>query len=150
MRPTKPTKKNSKRWFIPLAAALWVWVAVSAAAADIKVIANPSLKASALSSEELRGVFLVTKTSLSDGSHVEPVMLKEGAIQATFVKQFIGKTETALEIYYRSLVFTGKGLLPKTFASDAEMINYVAKTKGAIGYVGGEASVDAVKTLKVK
>jgi hypothetical protein len=114
------------------------------------VIANPNLKASVLSSEELRGVFLATKTSLSDGSHVEPVMLKEGAIQATFVKQFIGKTETALEIYYRSLVFTGKGLLPRTFASDAEMINYVAKTKGAVGYVSGEASVTAVKTLKVK
>jgi hypothetical protein len=41
-------------------------------------------------------------------------------------------------------------LLPKTFASDAEMINYVAKTKGAVGYVSGAASVTAVKTLKVK
>jgi ABC-type phosphate transport system substrate-binding protein len=35
-------------------------------------------------------------------------------------------------------------------AADAEVVAYVAKTKGAIGYVGGGASTAGVKTLEVK
>jgi hypothetical protein len=132
------------------AVVLAVGCAVTASAADIKVIANPSVGASAVSADEIKGVFLATKTSLSDGSHVEPVLEKDGPAHEAFLKQFIGKTDTALETYYRSLVFTGKASMPKTLAADAEMVAYVAKTKGAIGYVSAGASTAGVKTLEVK
>ncbi|SPE32993.1 conserved exported hypothetical protein [Candidatus Sulfopaludibacter sp. SbA3] len=124
--------------------------AVSAWAADLKVIANPSVGASAVSVDDLKGVFLATKSSLSDGSHVEPVLEKGGATHEAFLKEYIGKTDTALQTYYRSLVFTGKASMPKQLASDAEVVAYVAKTKGAIAYVSAGASTDGVKTLDVK
>jgi hypothetical protein len=124
--------------------------AVTASAGDIKVIANPSVGASSVSADEIKGVFLATKTSLSDGSHVEPVLEKDGPAHEAFLKQFIGKTDTALETYYRSLVFTGKASMPKTLAADAEVVAYVAKTKGAIGYVSAAASTAGVKTLEVR
>jgi ABC-type phosphate transport system substrate-binding protein len=124
--------------------------AVTASAADIKVIANPSVGASSVSTDELKSVFLATKTSLSDGTHVEPVLEKDGPAHETFLKEFIGKTDSAFETYYRSLVFTGKASMPKTTASDADMVAYVAKTKGAIGYVSAGASTAGVKTLEVK
>jgi hypothetical protein len=133
-----------------IAAALCSFAAVSARAADIKVIANSSVGASSVSADELKGVFLATKTSLSDGSHVEPVLLKSGATHEAFVKQYLGKTDAALETYYRSLVFTGKGSMPKALASDAEVVGYVAKTKGAIGYVSAAASTEGVKAIDVK
>ncbi len=121
-----------------------------ARAADLKVIANPSVGASSVSADELKGVFLATKTSLSDGSHVEPVLLKSGAAHAAFLREYVGKTEAALETYYRSLVFTGKGSMPKALAGDGEVVAYVARTKGAIGYVSAGASMAGVKTLEVK
>jgi len=124
--------------------------AVSAWAADLKVIANPSVGASAVSVDDLKGVFLATKSSLSDGSHVEPVLEKGGATHEAFLKEYIGKTDTALQTYYRSLVFTGKASMPKQLASDAEVVAYVAKTKGAIAYVSAGASTEGVKTLDVK
>ena len=80
-------------------------------------------------------MFLETRTSLADGSHVEPVLLKAGGVHDAFVRQYTGKTAAGLENYYRSLVFAGKGAMPKMFASDAEMVAYVRKTRGAIGYV---------------
>jgi hypothetical protein len=120
-----------------------------AAAADLKIIANPGVTAASVSSDELKAVFLATKTSLGDG-HVEPVLAKGGAAHEAFLKAYIGKTEAALETYYRSLVFTGKGSMPKAFASDAEVAAYVAKTKGAVGYVSAGASPAGVKTLEVK
>jgi hypothetical protein len=136
--------------FLYFAAAVCFLAAQSAFAADIKVIANPSVGASSVSSDELKGVFLATKSSLSDGSHVEPVLEKDGPAHETFLKEYIGKTDSAFETYYRSLVFTGKASMPKTTSSDADMVAYVAKTKGAIGYVSASASTAGVKTLEVK
>jgi hypothetical protein len=124
--------------------------AAAAWAADIKVIANASVGASSVSAEELKGVFLATKSSISDGGHVEPVLLKSGPVQEEFLKSYIGKSESALENYYRSLVFTGKGSMPKAFATDAEVVAYVEKTKGAIGYVGTATSTASAKVLEVK
>jgi len=133
-----------------IAAALCSLAAVSVRAAEIKVIANSSVGASSVSADELKGVFLATRTSLSDGSHVEPVLEKGGPVHEAFVKEYLGKTDAALETYYRSLVFTGKGSMPKALADDADVVAYVAKTKGAIGYVGSGASTAGVKTLEVK
>jgi hypothetical protein len=132
------------------AVAACLLAAQAARAADIKVIANGSVAASAISPDELKSVFLSTKTSLGDGSRVEPVLEKGGAAHEAFLKAYIGKTDAALETYYRSLVFTGKGSMPKSLASDADVVAYVTKTKGAIGYVSGSASTAGVKVLEVK
>ena len=40
--------------------------------------------------------------------------------------------------------------MPKRFASDADVIAYVARTKGAIGYVSAEAKAPGTKTLGFK
>jgi hypothetical protein len=96
-----------------MVAALCILATSASRAADLKVIANPSVSASSVSAEELKGVFLATKTSLGDGSHVEPVLTKGGPVHEAFVKQYLGKTDAALQTYYRSLVFTGKASMPK-------------------------------------
>jgi ABC-type phosphate transport system substrate-binding protein len=136
---------------LPLfAATLAILVATAMNAADLKIVANPGVGASSISADELKGVFLATKTSLGDGSHVEPVLEKGGATHEAFVKEYLGKTDAALQTYYRSLVFTGKASMPKTLATDAEVLAYVAKTKGAIGYVSAGAGTAGVKVLEVK
>jgi len=119
------------------------------AAGDLKVIANPSVTASAISVDDLKGVFLATKTSV-DGEAVQPVLAKHGSTHDEFLKEYVGKTDAALTTYFRSLVFTGKASIPKSCDSDAEIAAYVAKTKGAIGYVSAGANAPGTKTLDVK
>lgn len=123
---------------------------MSAWGAGVKIIANPSVKASSVSAADLKSVFLEEKSSFSDGSHAEPVLAKGGAAHDAFLKEYLDKSDDALQRYYRSLVFTGKGSLPKTVGSDAEVVAYVAKTKGAIGYVSPGSAADGVKVLDVK
>ena len=77
------------------------------------------------------------------------MLAKTGAAHEAFLKD-LGKTDSALSTYYRSLVFTGKAAMPKICGSDAEVIAYVAKTKGAIGYVSAEAKAPGTKTLGLK
>jgi ABC-type phosphate transport system substrate-binding protein len=143
--------KRLKKYLYLLSTVLAVLcTASSLVAADVKVIANPSIGAAGVSSDDLKGVFLGTKTSLSDGSHVEPVLEKGGPAHEAFIKEYLGKTDAALQTYYRSLVFTGKGSMPKILGADADVVAYVAKTKGAIGYVSAGTAASGVKTLEVK
>ena len=136
--------------------ALFVLATISMCAAasiekdEIKIIANPDVGASEISRDELNRIFLMTKTSLQGTSHVEPVLETAGRVHKLFLKEYIGRTDMALMTYYRSLVFTGRASIPKAFVSDSELIEYVAKTKGAIGYVSANTSTAGVKTLKVK
>ncbi len=138
-----------QRSFLIVAAAVVVFASLSSQAAEIKVIANPSVTATSISADELKNVFLETTNSLK-GGHVEPVLVKGGAAHEVFVKEYLGKSDAALQTYYRSLVFTGKASMPKVLSSEAEVVTYVAKTKGAIGYVGPEAGTAGVKTLQVQ
>lgn len=117
---------------------------------EFKVIANTSVAATAVSTAELKGVFLSTKTALNDGSRVEPVLEKGGPAHESFLRECLGKTDAALRTYYRSLVFTGKGGMPRLLANDEEVIEYVAKNKGAIGYVSPRAAIAGVKVLEIR
>src|SRR5947207_14511319 len=95
-------------------------------AADIVVIANSSVKANEASADELREVFTGAKSALKDGSHVVPVMLRAGAAHEGFLKEVIGKSDSAFRAGWRSLVFTGQGSLPRTLDTEAALVEYVA------------------------
>jgi ABC-type phosphate transport system substrate-binding protein len=120
-----------------------------AAAADVVVVVNPAAGVSEVSAGDLKEIFLGTKTAVG-GSDMQPVLAESGAAHEAFLKSYVGKSEQALKVHFKSLVFTGKGSMPKTFASDAEIVKYVAATKGAIGYVAASAVNAGVKTITVK
>ncbi|HME35874.1 MAG TPA: TonB family protein [Candidatus Sulfotelmatobacter sp.] len=120
----------------------------SAFAGDVRVIANPSVKADSISARELKSLYLEEKNSLN-GTHVEPVIERRGPAHEAFLHDYLGQTDDELQKYYQALVFTGRGLMPKTVSSDAEVVAYVARTRGAIGYVDTGASLEGVKTLAI-
>jgi len=121
-----------------------------ARAQEVVVVANSSVKASAVGSDELRDVFTGDKSSLKDGSKVTPVTLKGGAVHDAFLKQYVGKNDVAFRTAWRSLVFTGQGSMPKTLEAESAVVDYVASTPGAIGYISKDTAHDKVKTLAVK
>ena len=121
-----------------------------AVAQDVVVIVNNGVKATAASKEEVASVFTGDKSSLGDGSHVTPVTLKGGAAHEIFLKNYIGKGDAAYRTAWRSLVFTGQGTMPKAFDTESALVEYVAATPGAIGYVSKVTEHDKVKTLTIK
>jgi hypothetical protein len=122
--------------------------AAPASAADVQIIANTSVAAE-LSAADVKDIFLGVKDA-AGGSTVVPVLASGGPTHEAFLKAYVGKSDQALRNHFKSLVFTGKGSMPKAFASDAEVIRYVASTKGAIGYVSGGAELAGVKKVHVK
>lgn len=129
-------------------AALTLVAALSSLASDVKVIANASVNADVISAHELKNIFLGQENRLA-GAHVEPVLEKNGPAHEAFLREYLRQNDSDLQAYYRALVVTGRGEMPKELGSDAEVVAYVARTRGAIGYVGVNVPVDGVKVLIV-
>lgn len=144
-------QENTVRWLSAFLLAAGLLTSASALATDVKVIANASVKADIISAPELKRIFLQESGSLGNGTRVEPVIEKDGPVHKAFLQEYVGRTQEDFQTYYRALVFTGRGSMPEALSSDAEVLAYVARTPGAIGYVSGDTdtSVDGVKTLLV-
>lgn len=118
--------------------------------ADLKIIAHPGVHVSSIGASDLKAIFLMTKRTLSDGTRVEPVVSYGGRAHDVFLKTYLRRTDGALQTYYRGLIFTGTAPMPEFMNSDAATVAYVARTKGAIGYVSANADTAGVKILDVK
>jgi hypothetical protein len=118
--------------------------------AQVVVIANPNLAAASVSKTELRDVFTGASSSLKGGAQVTPVLLKQGAVHDDFLDLYVGKSDTAFRASWRSVLFSGQGVMPKTLDSDTAVVEYVAHTAGAIGYIGRTTPHEGVKILAVR
>jgi ABC-type phosphate transport system substrate-binding protein len=114
------------------------------------VIANPGVKSADVSKGDLRDVFTGAASSLKDGSHVTPVLLKSGPAHDEFLSEYIGKGDTAFRASWRSLVFSGQASMPKSLDSDSAVVEYVAHNAGAIGYIAKSTPHDGVKVLSIR
>lgn len=134
-----------------LALAAWVGFAgANGSAPNVKIIANATVKSDAITVHDIKNVYLGKSSTLLDGTRVEPVLAKDGTVHEAFLRRYLGESNEELQTYYRGLIFSGKGSMPKEVRSDAEMVAYVARTKNAIGYVSGDTDTSGLKTLRVE
>ena len=145
MQIKRTTKFN---WLLTISGFLFL-ASLNAVAADVRIIANPGVKVDTISVRDLKRVFLLQQRTLADGSSVVPVLQRSGPSHEAFLRQYLDRAGEELQTYYQGLVFTGKGSMPRQMSSDADVLEYVAKTKGAIGYVSTSASTAGVKVLVV-
>ena len=124
--------------------------AMASSAAAQTIVANPAVKGAEISKSDLRDIFSGSSSTFKDGSHAVPVTLRAGAVHEEFLKTYVGKTDSGFRAAWRMLVFTGQGSMPKTLDSDAQVVEYVANTPGAIGYVSKGSPSDKVKVLTVR
>jgi ABC-type phosphate transport system substrate-binding protein len=118
--------------------------------AQVLVIANPGVGAATVSKAELRDIFIGSSSSLGGSQQVSPVLLKQGPVNDDFLVLYVGKSDSAFRASWRGVLFSGQGVLPKTLDSDAAVVEYVAHTPGAIGYIGKGSPHEGVKTLVVR
>jgi TonB family protein len=134
-----------------LALAAWVsFAGANGSSPNVKIIANSTIKSDAISVHDLKNVYLGKTNTLLDGTRVEPVLAKDGTAHEAFLRQYLGESNEQLQLYYHTLIFSGKGSMPKEVRSDAEMVAYVARTKNAIGYVSADTATEGLKTLRVE
>ena len=111
------------------------------------MVANKGVQISEISDADLRAIFMGTRTRFADGSHAVPVTLKGGPAHEVFLKNHVGESPEEFRTQWRKEIFTGLGAMPKAFDSESALIDYVAATPGAVGYVSQISSQDRVKSL---
>jgi len=120
------------------------------AQAQVIVIANSNVKASAVSKNDLKDVFTGAATALPGGGNVVPILLKAGTTHEEFLQAYIGKNDTAYRAGWRSLVFSGQATMPKSVDADAAVVAFVSNNNGAIGYINKTTPHEGVKVLQIK
>jgi hypothetical protein len=118
---------------------------------DVLVVANKGVAVSAISPAELRDIFTGIRSRFDDGTRAIPVLLKGGAAHEVFLHKHVGEEPDEFRSRWRKAVFTGQGSMPKEFNSEGALLEYVAQTPGAIGYVSrvNESGSPHVKVLNV-
>jgi ABC-type phosphate transport system substrate-binding protein len=139
-----------KRLLYVLLLAASASIFVAPAKAQVIVIANPGVKTTEISKNDLRDVFTGSATKLPGGVKVVPILLKAGTVHEEFLQVYIGKSDAAYRAGWRSMVFSGDGSMPKTLDSDAAVVEFVAHNTGAIGYISKATPHEGVKVLAVK
>lgn len=120
-----------------------------AQAQDIVMVANETVAISEISDSELRDLFTGSQTRFRNGSRAVPVIIKGGPAHEVFLRKHIGHTSDSFRTFWRKAVFTGQGAAPKEFSSEEAVLEYIAATPGAIGYVSHLRAAERVKVVTI-
>lgn len=130
--------------------AVLVCIGLTLQAQSFKVIVNQSNTVSSLTAKEISHYFLKKETKWTNGDAVVPVDLSaKSGVREDFSNNIHGKSVSAIKSYWQQYVFAGKGTPPIEKNTDAEVVDFVKRNAGAIGYVSANADVSGVKVLTV-
>jgi ABC-type phosphate transport system substrate-binding protein len=119
--------------------------------AQVAVIANKSVPVSSISAGQLTEIYLLHTKTWSNGKAVIPVTLKTDNETSKKFFGTVGKSSMEMKKFWMKAELTGEGQSPAGFGSDEEVLNKVASTPGAIGFVDADKVNDNVKVLmKIK
>ncbi len=101
------------------------------------LIGNQTLSDYTLSQIDVQNIFLGKKKKL-DNHNITFVILKSGEIHEEFLKEFLARTPSQFNRYWKKMVFTGKGKAPKVFQTEEALLEYVRETEDTVGYLSAE------------
>ncbi|MCY0965169.1 hypothetical protein [Parathalassolituus penaei] len=112
---------------------------VASADGTLLVIANLGADQKiTLSREQVRNLFM----GIPVGESLTPVVLTaDNKARAGFNTRVIGMAEARIQSYWAQMKFTGRKTPPAEFRSEAELIEFVQKTPGSIGYVSASTKL---------
>lgn len=120
-------------------------------AEEFQVIVHTSNPVSVLRKEHASRLFRGKATQWDHGGKVMPVDRGAGSdVRAVFSKKVLGKSVGAMRSYWQQQIFSGRGVPPPELRSDSEVIAYVQRNPGAIGYVSAGAALRGVKAIEIR
>ncbi len=119
-------------------------------AEDFIIIANKNVPVDSLSVVEVKNIFLGNKTKWRNGNKIVFVTLRDGVAHKKFIRTFLKRNPSQFKNYCMRMLFTGKGVIPKSFPTDDTAINYISKNENVIGYISKEVNGgDNIKVISV-
>ena len=124
-------------------------------ASDIVIVANLEKPPATISTSDIEALYDGKSTKIGE-EKITITILKDGDVHISFLKNFLKKTPGQFLSSWKKQVFSGKAKMPKDFDTEADMVAYITKTPGTIGYIHVKTSqdtsivTDKVKTIPIK
>jgi len=114
-----------------------------------KVIVHPENPVVSLTKKETSNLFLKKKSRWDETeTKVEPVDL-DSDVRDVFSQEVLRRSASAIKSFWQKQIFAGKEVPPPELKSESEVIAFVARRPGAIGYVSAAARLEGVKEVSI-
>ncbi|QPP48965.1 MULTISPECIES: hypothetical protein [unclassified Halomonas] len=139
------------RWLLlPLVLAL-LPLPVQANERQIVLIAHPNVADTVLTRDTTRAIFAMRQRSWPDGQAVRVFVLPSShPVHARFAKERLTVYPHQLQLAWDRMVFSGTGQAPSQVDSQTEMLERVATTPGALGYLEREYLDERVQIITME
>ncbi|MFQ5509361.1 MAG: hypothetical protein ACE5FN_08485 [Leptospirillia bacterium] len=116
------------------------------------VVAHAATSIESLSTTELGRIFTRARTSWRDGTLIRPVELGgTSPTRESFYHSTLNIGMNEVVQFWINKAMTSGVRPPKAYPSESMVLRFVARTPGAIGFVGPDAKLpDGVKQVSVK
>jgi ABC-type phosphate transport system substrate-binding protein len=115
------------------------------------VIVNPDSATSAIDRKFLADAFLKKVTRWPNDELIRPVDQgpSSGARHA-FSEGVLKRSVAAVKSYWQQMVFSGGGVPPPELDNEGDVVKFVLKNRGAVGYVSVGVNLQGAKIVTVK
>jgi hypothetical protein len=117
------------------------------------IIANAKNPVNFAEREFISDAFLKKVSRWDDGETLRPGDLSPSSpARRAFSTAVLRRSVAAVRSYWQQRIFSGRDVPPPELDSDESMLRYVAKYRGALGYVSSTTKLDgsAVKVIVVR
>jgi ABC-type phosphate transport system substrate-binding protein len=116
-----------------------------------RVIVNSGNPQDSVDRKFLAEGFLKKAAEWPDGTPIAPVDLAgDSPVRRRFSEEVMGRSVAAIKSYWQQLIFSGRGVPPPELETDEEVVKFVARRRGAVGYVSMGGEVSGVKVVGVR
>jgi ABC-type phosphate transport system substrate-binding protein len=123
----------------------------AAAQGTFVLVVHSSNPVEQVTADQVTDLFLKKTKSWSHGEAVEPVdQTASSAVRIAFSRQVLDKEVPWIKGFWQKQIFSGRATPPPELAGDAEVVQFVGRSAGAIGYVrAGTALGSQVKAVRL-
>ena len=115
------------------------------------LIVHPDNPADSVDSKFVSDAFLKKITRWSGGGVIKPVDLAPASsTRKSFSDKVHRRSVSAVRSYWQVQVFSGRDVPPPELSSDDDVVKFVLKHPGAIGYVTSGAKLGGVRVVALK
>jgi ABC-type phosphate transport system substrate-binding protein len=116
-----------------------------------QVIVHPDNPHSTVERQFLQDAFLKRVTTWPADGTMRPVDLAPNSpTRRKFTQDVLKRSVDDVRGYWQQRIFSGRDLPPPELDTDDEVVKYVLKHEGAVGYVSSAANINGSKVLTVR
>lgn len=116
-----------------------------------KLIVHTSNPSTTVTSAQCQSIFMKKTRAWPNGVAIQVVdQVLDAPARAAFSTQVLKKAARSVKNLWQQAIFSGSAIPPPELATDHDVIAFVARTPGAVGYVGAGSATAGVKVMVVR